>query len=180
MTDSVKKRVSLVPLADEHVDQLVRWRAQPEAQQHQPLSSLGEDQLLLYIKNKQSSKFAEIADRDYVLIIWDEELDRGVGWVTLEILSRVHGLARIGYSISKEYWGQGYATAAVKAIARQLFSETPIERIEADVSVRNPASRRVLEKCGFAYLGLKRKYLIIRGERVDHDNFELLKEDWEQ
>lgn len=180
MIDAVKKRVSLVPLAEEHVNQLAQWRSQPEAQQHQPLSSLGEEQLLLYIKNKQTSRIADLADRDYVLIIWDDELDRSVGWLTLEILSRVHGLARIGYTISKELWGQGYATAAVQALARMLFSETSVQRIEADVSIHNLASRRVLEKCGFVYVGLKRKYLIIRGERVDHENFELLKDDWDQ
>ena len=179
MTDAVTKRVSLVLLAEEHVDQLTRWRSQPEAQQHQPLSLLGQEQLLLYIKNKQPGTIADLVDRDYVLIIWDDERDRGVGWLTLEILSRVHGLARIGYSISKEHWGQGFATAAVQALAQLLFTETSVQRIEADVSIYNFASRRVLEKCDFVYVGLKHKYLIIRGERVDHENFELLKENWD-
>ena len=67
----------------------------------------------------------------------------------------------------------------MKAIARMLFTETPAKRIEADCSIHNPASRRVLEKCGFNHVGLKRSYLVIAGQRVDHDNFELTKDDWQ-
>ena len=40
MAGDDQKRVSLVPLAEEKVDQLLLWRAQPEAQQHQPIAVL--------------------------------------------------------------------------------------------------------------------------------------------
>ncbi|MFB0515751.1 MAG: GNAT family N-acetyltransferase [Candidatus Neomarinimicrobiota bacterium] len=171
------KRVRLIPLTDKWVEQLIEWRAQPEAQQHQPITALGREQLRRYIQSKKAKKAFDLEQNDYILIIEDEETGVGVGWMTLEIASRVHGLARIGYTISAEHWGQGYATAAVKSIVYLLFSQTPVERIEADCSVNNPASRRVLEKCGFRYVGTKRKYLVIQGQRVDHHNFELCKED---
>lgn len=179
MAASGSKRVQLVALAEEDVDRLIRWRAEPEAQQHQPLSILGKEQLLQHIQTRKTGTLAELADRDHILIIRDEDQGLSVGWLTLEILSRVHGLARIGYTVSKEYWGLGYATGAVQAVCNLLFGETIVKRIEADCSVHNPASRRVLEKCGFSHVGLKRSYLIIQKHRVDHYNFELLKEDWE-
>ena len=173
------KRVSLVPLAEEHVDQLLSWRAQPEAQQHQPIAVLHREQLLRHIEAKETGSFAELKDRDYIHIIQDDDRGVAVGWLTLEVLSMAHGLTRIGYTISKENWGQGYATAAVRAIARILFTGTPAKRIEADCSIHNPASRRVLEKCGFSHVGLKRSYLVIAGQRVDHYNLELTKDDWQ-
>ena len=172
------KRVRLTLLTEKWVDQLVLWRSQPEAQQHQPITALGRGRLHQYLQSRNPGELADLADRDYIFIIEDEDRGGGVGWVTLEIMSRTHGLARIGYTITKEHWDQGYATAAVKTIARGLFTETPIERIEADCSVNNPASRRVLEKCGFRYVGLKRKYLVIQGQRVDHYHFELCKDDF--
>ncbi|UCD37328.1 MAG: GNAT family N-acetyltransferase [Fidelibacterota bacterium] len=168
----------LTPLTDEMIDQLVQWRSQPEAREHQPITAMSREQLRRYLQSRKSAKLADLADNDYLLIIEDENREEAVGWITLEIISRLHGLARIGYTISKEFWRQGYATAAVKAIVCQLFTETPVERIEADCSVHNPASRRVLEKCGFTYVGLKRRYLVIQGERIDHHYFELCKDDY--
>ena len=158
------------------MDQLVQWRSQPEAQQNQPISALNRDQLLRFIEQRKSSDPAGLEDSEYILIIEDEDNGEGVGWLTLEITSRLHGLARIGYTIDRERWGQGYATAAVEAIVRWLFTETVIQRVEADCSIDNPASKRVLEKCGFEQVGIKHSYLVIHGKRVDHYYFERLRE----
>ena len=171
------KRVKLIHITEDWFDQLIQWRSQPEAQEHQPISSMSKEQLRHYLKSRRSSKWTDLADHDYILIIVDQERNEGVGWITLEIMSRRHGLARIGYTIDKHSWNQGYATAAVDAIIQLLFNNTTIERIEADCSVHNPASQRVLEKCGFHYIGTKRSYLVIKGERVDHHYFELCKKD---
>lgn len=170
------KTVRLTPISKDTVDRLVRWRSQPEAQQHQPISALSREQLLSFIEQRKSSDLASLEDNEYILIIEDEGNGEGVGWLTLEITSRLHCLARIGYTIDREQWGQGYATAAVKAIVRWLFTETVVERVEADCSIDNPASKRVLEKCGFRQVGIKHGYLVIHGRRVDHYNFERLKE----
>ncbi len=177
-TPQPDKHVRLTPLTEKMVDRLVHWRSQPEAQQHQPITALGRERLQQYLRTRNSGELADLADSDYIFIIEDEDRGEGIGWMTLEIMSRLHGLARIGYTITREHWGQGFATAAVQAIVRRLFTETPIERIEADCSVNNPASRRVLEKCGFRYVGLKRKYLVIKGQRVDHYYYELCKNDF--
>jgi len=176
--EAANQRVRLTPLTKEWVDRLVHWRSQPEAQRHQPITALGRERLHRYLQSRNPGELAELADRDYIFIIVDEVKGEGVGWLTLEIMSRRHSLARIGYTIAREYWEQGYATAAVRAITHRLFTETPIERIEADCSVDNPASRRVLEKCGFRYVGLKRKYLVIQGNRIDHHYFELCRDDF--
>lgn len=52
----------------------------------------------------------------------------------------------IGYWIGREYWGRGVAT---EALNRFLQHVTP-RPLFAHVAKRNPASIRVLEKCGFA------------------------------
>ena len=158
------------------MDQLVRWRSQPEAQMNQPITALSREHLLRFIEQRTSSDPASLEDNEYILIIEDEDNGEGVGWLTLEITARLHGLARIGYTIDREQWGQGYATAAVEAIVRWLFTETVIQRVEADCSIDNPASKRVLEKCGFRQVGIKHGYLVIHGKRVDHHYFERLKE----
>ena len=52
------------------------------------------------------------------------------------------------------YWGQGYATEAVRALIDHAFGELGHETLQAGARVSNPASRRVLEKCGFQWTGV--------------------------
>lgn len=178
MTIAAATKVRLEPLADAHIDSLVIWRARKEAQLHQPITDLGREQLERFIHSRLPGNFSDLLDHDYILIIVDTLSGDYVGWMTMEVTSRLHGLVRIGYTVDKPHWGQGYATAAVSELSRMLFNESAAGRIEADCSVHNPASRRVLEKCGFRLIGTKKDYLIIHGERVDHFYFELLKKDY--
>jgi len=57
--------------------------------------------------------------------------------------------AEIGYFISKNFWGKGIATSAVKLMTDYGFQNLNIIRIHTGVYEYNTASMRVLEKCGF-------------------------------
>jgi RimJ/RimL family protein N-acetyltransferase len=57
----------------------------------------------------------------------------------------------IGYWLGVPYWGQGYATEAARALIDHAFGDLGLDHLEADARVSNPASRRVLEKCGFQW-----------------------------
>ena len=60
----------------------------------------------------------------------------------------------IGYWIGAPYWGQGYATEAVRALIDHAFETREDKALQAGARVSNPASRRVLEKCGFQWSGV--------------------------
>jgi RimJ/RimL family protein N-acetyltransferase len=60
----------------------------------------------------------------------------------------------IGYWLGAPYWGKGYATEAVRAVIDYAFSELDHEALQAGARVTNPASRRILEKCGFQWTGV--------------------------
>ena len=59
--------------------------------------------------------------------------------------------AEIGYVLSYDHWNNGYATEALKAVIDILF-HSGFTTIEADCHVDNPASCRVMEKCGMTFL----------------------------
>jgi RimJ/RimL family protein N-acetyltransferase len=59
----------------------------------------------------------------------------------------------IGYWLGVKHWGKGYATEAVRALIDHIFTDLGDEAIQAAARVTNPASRRVLEKCGFQWSG---------------------------
>lgn len=60
----------------------------------------------------------------------------------------------IGYWLGVKYWSKGYATEAVRALVDFAFTELDHETLNAGARVTNPASRRILEKCGFQWTGV--------------------------
>ena len=62
--------------------------------------------------------------------------------------------AELGYWIGVPFWGCGYATEAARCLIDHAFGGLGYEVLTASARVSNPASRRVLEKCGFQWTGV--------------------------
>jgi RimJ/RimL family protein N-acetyltransferase len=75
----------------------------------------------------------------------------------------------LGYWLGVKHWGKGYATEAVRAMIDHIFADTDAEAIQSSARVTNPASRRVLEKCGFQWssAGLLRIRAIASSAPID-------------
>lgn len=73
--------------------------------------------------------------------------------------------------------GKGYTTEALKIFTAYLFELKPIKRLEIQLSKDNIPSRKVAEKCGFVYEGLKRQSVFSRGKYEDSLLFSLLREE---
>jgi RimJ/RimL family protein N-acetyltransferase len=71
----------------------------------------------------------------------------GIGIHLLEDVYRK--TAEIGYWLAEPLWGRGIVTGAVRALVPVAFERFNITRIQAGIFANNPASMRVLEKCGF-------------------------------
>ena len=61
--------------------------------------------------------------------------------------------AEIGYWIGKPYWNQGLCTEALRAMIDFCFNTKGFQTLWSDFFVDNPASGRVMEKCGFRDTG---------------------------
>lgn len=84
----------------------------------------------------------------------------------------------IGYWLGAAHWGEGFATEAAQATIDAAFSLTSTSAVEASARVINPASRRVLEKCGFRHEGSTLKSLPARGGLFPSDQFRLDRSTW--
>ena len=83
--------------------------------------------------------------------------------------------AEIGYWLAKPLWGRGIMTAVVQRLCQHAFEEFGLVKITAHVFPHNPASARVLEKCGFQEEGLLRKHFLKDGQFLDGRLFALLR-----
>jgi RimJ/RimL family protein N-acetyltransferase len=63
--------------------------------------------------------------------------------------------AELGYWLGVPFWRQGYATEAARALIDYAFAELGHQALQSGARVSNPASRRVLEKCGFQWTGVQ-------------------------
>jgi RimJ/RimL family protein N-acetyltransferase len=89
------------------------------------------------------------------------------------------GGPEVGYWLGVPYWGQGYATEAVRALIDHAFSGLQHEALQAGARVSNPASRRVLEKCGFQWTGVRLLRIRAINSAAPTDRFRLDRRLWE-
>lgn len=85
--------------------------------------------------------------------------------------------ATIGYWVSERFAGHGITPVSVALATDLCFEELRLHRMEICIRPENRASLRVVEKLGFRYEGLRRRYIHINGDWRDHYAFALVRED---
>ena len=84
----------------------------------------------------------------------------------------------LGYWVGAPYWGKGYATEALHAAVDYAFTDLGHEALQAGARVTNPASRRVLEKCGFQWTGVGLYRIRAINSSAPIDRFRLERRIW--
>ena len=107
------------------------------------------------------------------------ETGRVIGTVGFMWYSDANRSAEVGYSFSREYWNHGYATEALGAVIKAAFAGLRLNRVEAQHDLRNPASGRVMEKCGMRQEGILRQRIRNKGEYADVVLYSVLRSDLE-
>lgn len=103
---------------------------------------------LLFERNRPSKSFhLGIADKTNNQVMGDI-------WVYLIVNDR---MASVAVRLSPACQGKGYGTEALRAMTRFCFANTEIQRLWAEVDVRNTASQKMLEKCSYTREGLIRQ-----------------------
>jgi ribosomal-protein-alanine N-acetyltransferase len=105
----------------------------------------------------------------------DDALIGGCGFDGFQVGKSHRG--EVGYWLAKPFWGRGIMTAVVQRVCRHGFEEFGLAKITAHVFPHNPASARVLEKCGFREEGFLRKHFLKDGQFIDARLFGLLREE---
>ena len=100
------------------------------------------------------------------LIYWNNKLAGEIGITLMSDVFRLN--AEIGYFISKDFWGKGLATQAVKKMTDYTFANFDVVRIVAGVFDFNKSSMKVLEKNGY-YLESVRKNAVIKNGKIIDD-----------
>ena len=81
------------------------------------------------------------------------------------------------YCLSRQYWGRGIVTEALRAVLNFGLLEVGFNRIEAYHAVNNIGSGKVMQNAGMKYEGRMRKKYRSHMGFEDSDLYAILKED---
>jgi RimJ/RimL family protein N-acetyltransferase len=171
--------VTLRRVAIDDAPTIHAWRSEPSVATYQPLRQVGLDEVRAMVAARSHGSIGPTASGEFQWIVLAD--GEPAGWITLKIAAedRGHAKGSIGYAIGEAHRQRGIGRAAVAAVVSLAFARDgfDLERLEGVAAVENVASRRVLEGNGFQFEGIQRGLLLIRGERVDHAMYGLLRSD---
>jgi len=146
-------RLTLVPLADEHLEWEVALDSDPEVMRY--LSGRASTREEVEAGHARRMAAAQKVDGlGFWIGVVDDEF---VGWW---ILQPAHGpdqpddpgVADLGYRLLRRHWRKGLASDGARELVRHGFDDLGVDRIIAQTMAVNAASRAVLERVGLTYV----------------------------
>ncbi len=102
------------------------------------------------------------ADRSYEFALTNKETGALYGAIGLSHDQR-HRNGEMGYWVGEEFWGNGYATEAGKAVLNFAFDIKQYHRVYARHFVSNPSSGTVMKNLGMVWEGIMVDHVIKEG-----------------
>jgi len=119
-------------------------------------------------------RYAANDSREIAFLI--EQNFEPIGMVGLNTAERE--APELGYWLGVDHWGRGFATEAARAVIDYFFEQFDGEHLFAGARVTNPASRNILEKCGFQWSGVELHRFEALGCSTPVDKFRLSRGVW--
>ena len=111
-------------------------------------------------------------------VIVHRESMRTIGTIGYMSYDAENEVLEVGYSLAREFWNQGIMTEALKKVIAFSFETLAVNRLEAVHEIGNPASGRVLVKCGMKYEGVLRERVRKKGRYVDVAMYGIIRRDY--
>ena len=147
------ERLSLVPLADEHLELEIELDSDPEVMRYLTGRAASRADV------ERSHRRRRAASQEVPgLGFWVGFTDDGfAGWWLLQPPNgpdqpKVAGEADLGYRLLRRRWRRGYATEGARELIRHGFAELGLNRIFAQTMAVNTASRATMTAAGLSFV----------------------------
>ena len=120
-----------------------------------------------------TKKYLSLLEKDYRMgnfYDWGitlKESGKLIGTCGYTSIDTANLCGEVGYVLNPDYWGKGIACEAVMRVMEFGFDVLRLHRIEAKYIIGNTRSRRVMEKCGMSFEGVRRSSMLVKGEYRD-------------
>jgi RimJ/RimL family protein N-acetyltransferase len=175
-------RLTLVPLADAHLEWEVELDSDPEVMRYLSAhASTGDEVAAGHARRMAVAR--KVDGLGFWVGLADDEF---VGWWTLQ---PAHGpdqpdgprVADLGYRLLPRRWRKGLATAGARELVRYGFDDIELDRIVAQTLGVNAASRAVMERVGLTYVRTLPTSMTAPVEGIEQGEveYEITREQWE-
>jgi RimJ/RimL family protein N-acetyltransferase len=177
------ERLTLVPLADEHLEWEVELDSDPKVMRF--LSGRASTREEVRADHARRMAVAQKVDG---LGFWVGLVDHEfVGWWTLQPAHGPDqpddpGVADLGYRLLQRRWRKGLATAGARELVRYGFYDVGLDRIIAQTLSVNAGSRAVMERVGLTYVRTFPTSMTAPVEGIEEGEveYEMTREQWER
>lgn len=146
------ERLLLRPVRSGDAEPLAERRSDPDVARWQSWD-------VPYPLERASALIADVSERPepindawWMLTIADHDDSTVHGDLALK-LTNDGRTAEVGYTLTRDAWGRGFATEALDGLIDHLFESEGVTRVAATLHPENLWSARVLERCGFDFEG---------------------------
>lgn len=169
------ERLVLRLLRPSDLKRFAAYRADPVLARYQGWIPMSDDEAGAFITAMMRPPTLDVGDWHQIAIA-DRAGDELRGDIGLCV--REHGAVEVGFTLMHEAQGQGFATEALRGLARALFRRPEVVRIVGETDERNRASVRVLERLGMKLVS--RHEAIFKQEPCVELRYELARESTER
>lgn len=148
-------RLTLRPFSVKDVPLLHRIMNEPDIMQYFPNTAPPDIERVQSIIERQFTQWGT-----YNLGWWAVVPNEGtelIGWNGLQYLPETDEV-EVGYLLSKQFWGLGYATEGARASLKFGFETLGLRQIIGLTHPENTGSQNVLKKCGLVYTGQEKYF----------------------
>jgi RimJ/RimL family protein N-acetyltransferase len=110
--------------------------------------------------------------------ILEEGTDAFLGMAAFVQLDLALREGELGYIVAPAARGRGIAGKAIRLLAEWAFRDLGLRRVEAWIDVANKRSKRVVERAGFTFEGIRRSVHFKDGQRADMAIYSLLPDEF--
>jgi len=110
-------------------------------------------------------------------ICFKENPSKVIGCVSLMDINLRAKRAEMGYWVARKYWRQGIATEAAEVMIKFGFKQLGLHSIIARYFDINPASGKVMQKCGMKFVGIIRDHEFRFDKYYNVGYYEMLESD---
>ncbi|MFC1725393.1 GNAT family N-acetyltransferase [candidate division KSB1 bacterium] len=171
------ERILLRYLKESDLAEFLSYRSRPEIAEYQfwgPFTEKDARDYILKYKNEPPWLSGSWTQLGIVLL----KEDKLIGDCALRIDSIEPRIGEIGFNLSPDYQGKGYASEAVRALLDYTFDTLNMHRIMGVTDSRNTASVKLMERIGMRKEAHFVKNIWFKGVWGDEYLFAVLKEEW--
>lgn len=148
------KRLILRPFSVEDAQAMYdNWASDPEVVKYLTWPAYKSPDTAVEILSLWTAQYGDPTFYQWAIALKENNMPIG----SISVVDIEEDVPEIGYCIGRAWWNQGITTEALSGIIQFLFKDVGVEKVTAKHAVENPASGRVMAKCGMVFEGITPK-----------------------